>query len=239
MDVLDSIKINNSIYSIGQDITSISLNGTVYKLGKDRNTVGKNDAIGLNTSYPSTAFTKVESIQNTLPIGESDTHICMRVPNGYYDGSSFIGAVNSKMANLVPANIKWGVTIGGVTGIANAFASQYGTTTSSSTKVGFKDAAGVIRNFYFITVSMDMGTGNCQPRFFTAKRVGGDYKRMEFFTDLWNGFLIEYGTIYTTHAFALENNGYFKWNSGTVQIPVTTPGVEYEWCVSGKWYNKF
>lgn len=238
MDVLDSIKINNSIYSIGQDITSISLNGTVYKLGKDRNTVGKNNAIGLNTSYPSTAFTKVESIQNTVPIGESNTHICMRVPDGYYDGSSFIGAVNSKMANLVPANIKWGVTIGGVTGTSNAYVSSHGIITSSSAKVGFKDREGVTRNFYFITVSMDMGNGNCMPGFFTVQRIGGDYRRMEFLTDLWSGFLIDYDAGNKSHVFALETNGYFKWNSGTVQIPVSTPGVEYEWSVAGKWYKK-
>lgn len=236
MDVLDSIKTNNSTYSIGQDITSLSLNGVIYKLGKDRNTVGKNNAIGLNTSHPSIAFTTVESIENTLPIGESNTHICMRVPDGYYNGSSYIGALNSKMANLIPANIKWGISIAGVTGTAETYVQTYGTIKSSSSKLNFIDNRGISRSYYYINVALTEASGSIVPTMLNIHNLAKD--RIECFTDFWGGYLLDFSLSNTIYTFNLKTNGNFKWSETVVQFPVCEGNTNYQYCICGKWHRK-
>lgn len=237
MSTLSNSFINESVLELGQEITKINFNNIVYNIGKDRNTVGVNDAIGITTSSPTVALNKGLNYLTAKAL-DGNNYMTIKVPDGYYNGKSYVGVSPSSIPNLIPANIKWGIIIGGVTGTSESFISTYGNVTSSSTKVGFKDITGVTRNYYYITVPMDTTTGNCVPAFFTAQRTGGEFKRMEFFTDLWNGFIIDYDTGNTCWGFALENNNYFKWNSETVQIPVLTPGVTYQWSVAGRWYKK-
>lgn len=56
----------------------------------DRNTVGKNGAIGINTSYPTVALNPGDGLQ-TNPALNGVKYTAIRVPEGKYNGQSYVG----------------------------------------------------------------------------------------------------------------------------------------------------
>lgn len=72
--------------------------------------------------YGKTAYNKGNKITGVMPnkgavIGDISTHNGRySIPQGYHDGSGSVGIDADEQAKLIPANIKMGVTVLGVTG---------------------------------------------------------------------------------------------------------------------------
>ena len=72
--------------------TGIKHNGTL----PNRTIVGKNGSVGISSGWPNVALTIVDNCQFNRALDGSD-YICINVPLGYYNGSSYVGCHISKI----------------------------------------------------------------------------------------------------------------------------------------------
>lgn len=87
----------------------------------DRNTVGKNDCIGMNSTYPTVAFT-YGSIPQCTTLLNGIPALAIQVPYGHYNGSTYVGAGQRAVASAIGLRadiIRSGNQILGISGTFN------------------------------------------------------------------------------------------------------------------------
>lgn len=66
----------------------------------DRSTVGRNSAIGINAQYNNVALIVGHTPQNSLAV-DGKEYFCIGVPEGYYNGKSYVGILHSTAKSIV------------------------------------------------------------------------------------------------------------------------------------------
>lgn len=85
----------------------------------DKNVVGKNGVIGVSNNYPTTGMTPVSSSPQYNTATDGLQYLDILVPEGYYNGYTYIGTAPSKVAPVIgvtASKVAQGQTIAGITG---------------------------------------------------------------------------------------------------------------------------
>ena len=99
---------NKTAYVNGEKITGTML---------DRNTVGKNDAVGMNTSYPTIASNPTSSNLQYAANTDGVNRICVRPQPGYYNGTHYVSVPATSFGTATANQVLSGVTFTSASGL--------------------------------------------------------------------------------------------------------------------------
>lgn len=147
----------------------------------DRNKVGKNDCIGMNSSYPAVALSVGANLQTTSAL-DGNTYVAMQPPKGEYNGESYVGVLKGDVVNLVKSEITSSV-IDGMTVSQTQTSSYYSDTASQSFNVNTTITKGLMilaiqRDSTAVSLSGVTTSSGSLSRLNLTKHVNGDHKQI-------------------------------------------------------------